>query len=144
MELIGKAALWFVESKYGIAILLVLALTGGMLFGHHVYAKHYFEKGVAEERGRQLAAQAHANVLQAAENARRDREAAEISRLADERASKATNETDTTTNKTKEVIRYVYRDRPQNKPVAPGACVHPVDQRVQERLRAAVDSANRP
>lgn len=41
----------------------------------------------------------------------------------------------------REEIRYVYRDRIVTVPVAAGACVHPVDDRVQDAIDAAVAAA---
>ena len=39
-------------------------------------------------------------------------------------------------------IHYVYRDRIKTVPVAAGSCVHPMDDRVQAELEAALQRAN--
>lgn len=138
---IGK---WFITSKIGLSIILAVGIVASAAITYHVISKRAYERGVADERGRNIAAVAAANVKQAAENERKNRESSEIANEADKKGQAAANDVDTKTNQTKEVIRYVYHDAPRTKPVAPGSFVHPVDRRVQDRIDAAVDQANDP
>lgn len=132
---------WFITSKWGLTILVAAAIAAGMALALWLFADHYYDKGKADCQGDLIAATAKANQAQAAANEARNKLASEVANRATASGAAVVKEADTTTQSTKEVIRYVYRDPPTTKPVA-GSCVHPVDKRVQDRISEAVRAAN--
>lgn len=138
----GSILTWFITSKWGITILLAVALAAGSLITYKLVVDRAFDRGVAKCRGELLAATALENQRQARLNVQRNTAASEIANAADAAGADVVRETDAATNDAKETIHVVYRDRPATKPVAPGSCVHPVDKRVQDKLSEAFNSAN--
>lgn len=129
---------WLFNTKLGQALvaLIIIALCW---WG---FSSHYDNIGYQRCQTEQAAAVAKANVDQAKKNDERNTAASEIAKDATEAATEVTTQADTTSAKTIEVIRYVYRDRPTSAPVAFGSCAHPLDDRVQRRLDEAVNRAN--
>lgn len=129
---------WLFNTKLGQA-LVALIIIAACWWG---FSSHYTKVGYEQCQTEQRDAVAKANVDQAAKNEDRNDTASEIAKEASEAATAVTTEADTSSAKTTEVIRYVYRDRPTSAPVVIGSCAHPLDDRLQKRLDEAVNRAN--
>lgn len=133
-----KIGLWLINSRIGQSILLALAC----LLTAYVAYRWAYNNGKHDCEASVAAQQADANIQVHDEGVKRDATSSDISKDTTEKATETVAKIDTTTGKQTEVIRYVYRDRPRTTPVAPGSCVHPVDDRVQEVFDQAVHRAN--
>jgi hypothetical protein len=136
--LIGK----FLTSKLGIALMLVLATVIACVATYKAIAGPAYERGALYERSKCIGeAAVAAQAQQRRERAQRDA-ASRIAAEAFKAGQASVQATAIDTNKTKEVIRYVYRDRIKTAPITAGSCVHALDGSVQDRLDAAVRAAN--
>ncbi len=142
MTLLAKIAGWFITSKWGLTILACIVAIAASFLTYNIVVDRAYDRGVAKCQADHIAAEALANQRQDVENAARNTAASKIANTADAAGEAATAATDVSTNSTKEVIHYVYRDLPHTKPVAIGSCVHPVDDRVQQRFNEAIRAAN--
>jgi len=125
-----------------ITLALVIALTVGASWW--AFSAHYMGVGYAKCQGEYAAALAQANADQAAKNAENDRTSAEIGNQAADDAADVAEKADAGEAGAKEIVDDVYSKPAQTAPVALGSCVHPVDQRVQDAIDAAVRRANAP
>lgn len=129
---------------FGTAIgrtLLVVGLVAGCWWA---FSSHYIEQGKIECRAEYAEAQNKANADQIDENNRKEQAGNEIAKDADQAAEELVKETDHDVVSTKEEIRDVYKAPPATAPIALDSCVHPLDERVQERIDGAVRQANNP
>lgn len=130
----------FFATKLGRTILLASTIAAACGVTYWLVSDRAYDRGVADCQAAQRAAQDAANREQAAREDRQRQGASTIAKDSTTKAETATRTVDASTAKTEEVIRYVYRDRPA--PPA-GACVPgALDERVQDRINRAVDSAN--
>lgn len=142
MELLFLVGRWFIDSRLGQIILLSLALLAAVLLTYWTIDSRAYRRGELACESAHMATTAIANQKQARENDRKNRLASTIATQFTEAGEAAAQKTDVTTNETKGVIRNVYRKPPQNKPLVPGSCARPLDERVQERIDQAIDRAN--
>lgn len=136
--MLASGVAWLFGTKVGRAVLLssvVLACWWG-------FSSHYRRVGYDKCQAEHAAAVAKANEEQARKNAKNDRKSAAVGQTAASAGNKVVSTADTNSNKTKETITDVYSEKPSTAPVAYGSCVHPVDQRVQDGIDAAVRRAN--
>ena len=123
------------------AVMVALAgIAAGLLWG--AFASHYREQGRLECEAAQRAAVDKANREQQKANEEQQEQSDELADAATEAAEDAVAEIDNESVTTKKEITDVYRDPPATAPVVLGSCVHPVDDRVQDRIERAVEAAN--
>lgn len=106
------------------------------------FSTHYEKQGYQRCQGERVAGQLVATLDAIGKQNARDAVTSKVIQNAKDRnAGKVKQiESDTTEHKTE--VRYVYRERPATVAVASCVELHPVDGRVQSRLRAAVAEAN--
>ena len=141
--MLGTIMAWLFGTAMGRGVLLGGSLSIGLALGWWMFSSHYDGVGYARCQSEQEKARADANAKQAADNATNNQTSSEVGRDTVDNVNTVINESDTQTSDAKETIRYVYRDAPRTAPVALGSCVHPVDDRVQERIDDAVRRASR-
>ena len=125
----------------GRGVMLGASLMIGAGVSWWLFSDHYYDKGVAAcQLGRATDTNA-ANVAQGETNIANNRKASEIGKAADEEAAKVAADAEQAKNESKETIHDVYKKPPVTAPVAVGSCVHPLDERVQDRIGAARDAA---
>jgi len=130
---------FFLNTRLGQSILLAL----GMLIAGGVAYRWADSNGYDRCQAEHARAVAAANVEVYDGQVKRDAGSLDAGKAADEAADAAVAAVDEKINETEEKVHVIYRDRPATAPVAPGACVHPVDPRVQDGIESAVDRANR-
>lgn len=133
---------WLFGTAMGRGVLLGGSISIGIAAGWYLFSSHYEDKGYQKCQAEQLEAINKGNVKQAQENAEKDKLGSEIAQAATEGAEAVVKEADDNAVSTKEEIKDVYKKPPATAPVALGSCVHPVDQRVQDRIDRAVRQAN--
>lgn len=133
---------WLFTTKLGRIILLVglsLVVVG---LSWWAFSSHYDRVGYDRCQSEHAKALAEANARQAEENTRKNEVSSAIAAESASSSEELRAAADISTAETKEVIRYVYRDRPATAPVRPLSCAHPVDPRVQRELDEALRRAN--
>lgn len=138
-----KVLAWLLGTATGRGVLIGGSITIGLAGGWWLFSSHYEKAGYEKCQAEHLAAQNKANEEQAQKNADNNQVSSEVGRDTSDNTTTVINESDTKTADAKETIRYVYRDPPRTAPVALGSCVHPVDDRVQQRIDEAVRRAGR-
>lgn len=131
-------------TRLGQTITLALAISLAVGLSWWAFSSHYTGVGYEKCQGEHAAALAKANADQAAKNAENDRTSAEIGNQAADDAADVAKKADAGEAGAKEIVDDVYSKPAQTAPVALGSCVHPVDQRVQDAIDAAVRRANSP
>ncbi len=126
----------------GRGVLLGGSIAIGLGLGWWLFSAHYDSQGYKRCKDEQLQALNQANVDQAAKNAANDKASAEVGQQTADAANKVVRDADAGTTTAKETIEDVYAKPPSTAPLALGSCVHPVDQRVQDDIDAAVRRAN--
>lgn len=126
----------------GRGVLLGGSIAIGLGLGWWLFSAHYDSQGYQRCKDEQLQALNQANVDQAAKNAANDKASAEVGQQTADAANKVVRDADAGTTTAKETIEDVYAKPPSTAPLALGSCVHPVDQRVQDDIDAAVRRAN--
>ena len=126
----------------GRGVLLGGSIAIGLGLGWWLFSAHYDSQGYQRCKDEQLQALNQANVDQAAKNAANDKASAEVGQQTADAANKVVRDADAGTTTAKETIEDVYAKPPSTVPLALGSCVHPVDQRVQDDIDAAVRRAN--
>jgi hypothetical protein len=137
-----RIAGWLFGTAMGRGVLLGGSISIGIAAGWYLFSSHYETKGYEKCQSEQLEAIAKGNVKQANENAEKDKLGSEIAQEALDDAAGVVKEADNNAISTKEDIKDVYKKPPATAPVSFGSCVHPVDQRVQDRIDRAVRQAN--
>ena len=142
-----KAITWLFGTAMGRGVLLGGSIAIGMALGWYAFSTHYYDKGVAAcQLGRATDTNA-ANVAQGEKNIANNRASSDIGKTADAEAAKVAADAEAAKNNSKETIHDVYKKPPVTAPVAVGSCVHPLDERVQDRIgkaRAAAVEARSP
>lgn len=131
---------WFLTSKLGRSLLIGAGIALVVWLTKWYVEDKAYDRGYAACQAEHNKATDEANRDQAKREGEQREGATAIAKESTEAATRATQATDAATAKTNEVIRYVYRE-----PITPavGCVPHPLDDRVQDRLREAVDRANR-
>ena len=126
----------------GRGVLLGGSIAIGLGLGWWLFSAHYDSQGYQRCKSEQIEALNRANVEQAKKNAESDKASAEVGQQTADAANKVVRDADAGTTTAKETIEDVYAKPPSTAPLALGSCVHPVDQRVQDDIDAAVRRAN--
>ena len=133
---------WLFGTAMGRGVLLGGSITIGLGLGWWLFSSHYDAKGYQRCKSEQIEALNNANVEQAKKNAASAKVSAEVGQQTADAANTVVRDADDRTASTKETIEDVYAKPPTTAPLALGTCVHPVDQRVQDDIDAAVRRAN--
>lgn len=132
-----KAIAWLFGTSMGRGVLLGSSLMIGAGLSWWLFADHYYEKGkTACELGRAVDTN-EANVAQGEQNAANNAASSEVGKQADAEAAALAEEAERAKQETKETVDEIYRKPPATAPVAVDSCMHPVDDRVQDRIDAA-------
>ena len=133
---------WLFGTAMGRGVLLGGSITIGLGLGWWLFSSHYDSQGYQRCKSEQIEALNRANVEQAEKNTANDKASAEVGQQTADAANKVVRDADAGTTTAKETIEDVYAKPPSTAPLALGSCVHPVDQRVQDDIDAAVRRAN--
>lgn len=133
---------WLFGTAMGRGVLLGGSISIGLGLGWWLFSSHYDSQGYQRCKNEQAEAAAAANAEQAEKNAANDAASAEVGQQTADAGNKVVRDADDNAASTKETIEDVYSKPPATAPVALGSCVHPVDQRVQDDIDAAVRRAN--
>ena len=143
----AAAIKWLFGTAMGRGVMLGASLMIGAGVSWWLFSDHYYDKGVTDcQLGRATDTNA-ANVAQGETNIANNQTASEIGKVADAEAAKVAADAEEAKNDSKETIHDVYKKPPVTAPVAVGSCVHPLDERVQDRIgkaRAAAVEARSP
>ena len=132
-----KAIAWLFGTAMGRGVLLGGSIAIGVALGWYAFSTHYYDKGVAAcQLGRATDTNA-ANVAQGEKNIADNQTSSDIGKAADAEAAKVAADAEEAKNDSKETIHDVYKKPPVTAPVAVGSCVHPLDERVQDRISKA-------
>ena len=137
-----KAIAWLFGTPTGRGVLIGLCVAVGVGIAWLAFSSHYESAGYERCQREHAKAQAKANSEQARKNEQQVNAGLGIAKNADARAANAISEADKKSSDAKEDIKRVYKEPPTTAPLAIGSCVHPLDERVQERVDAAVRAAN--
>ena len=133
---------WLFGTAMGRGVLLGGSITIGLALGWWLFSSYYDSQGYQRCKSEQIEALNRANVEQAKKNAESDKASAEVGQQTADAANTVVRDADAGTTTAKETIEDVYAKPPSTAPLALGSCVHPVDQRVQDDIDAAVRRAN--
>lgn len=133
---------WLFGTAMGRGVLLGGSITIGLALGWWLFSSYYDSQGYQRCKSEQVEALNRANVEQAKKNAESDKASAEVGQQTADAANTVVRDADAGTSTAKETIEDVYAKPPSTAPLALGSCVHPVDQRVQDDIDAAVRRAN--
>lgn len=133
---------WLFGTATGRGVLLGGSIAIGLALGWWLFSSHYEAQGYQRCKSEQTEALNRANAEQAAKNAANDKASAEVGQQTADAANTVVAGADANTASTKETIEDVYSKPPTTAPLALGSCAHPVDQRVQDDIDAAVRRAN--
>lgn len=133
---------WLFGTAMGRGVLLGGSITIGLALGWWLFSSYYDSQGYQRCKSEQIEALNRANVEQAKKNAESDKASAEVGQQTADAANTVVRDADARTSTAKETIEDVYAKPPSTAPLALGSCVHPVDQRVQDDIDAAVRRAN--
>lgn len=143
----ATAIAWLIGTKAGRSVALALALLVGVLLSWWAFSSHYYDQGYAAcQSGRATDTNA-ANVAQGEQNIANNKTSSELAKEADAEAIRVVEDAEKAKTESKETVSDVYKKPPVTAPVAIGSCVHPVDDRVQDRIskaRAAAAKARSP
>ena len=132
-----KVLAWLLGTATGRGVLIGGSITIGLAAGWWAFSSHYYDKGKAECEAARAVDTNAANVAQGEKNAAANQTSSGISSAADAAAQTAVTEAQKDNQSAKETIDETYRKPPVTAPVVIGSCVHPVDDRVQDRIQAA-------
>lgn len=138
----AKIIAWLFGTAMGRGVLLGASISIGIAAGWYIFSSHYETVGYNKCQSEHQEALNKANTEQAEENARKNELGSAIAKDAAENAANVVKDAEQNTTTTKEGISDAYKDPPRTAPVVLGSCVHPVDDRVQDRIDAAVRKAN--
>lgn len=134
---------FFLNTRLGQSLLLTGGIAAAVGLTYWLVSSRAYDRGYAACQAEKAEAIGKANLEQAGQEQTQREGATDIAKASDTAAADATRVADALTNHTNEVIHETFREPPHAQPAA-GSCVRPVERRVQDRLDAAVDSANRP
>lgn len=143
----ATAIAWLAGTKAGRTVALAVALLLGVLLSWWAFSSHYYGQGYAACQASRLADTNAANVAQGEQNIANNKTSSDIAKETDAEAVKVVEDAEKAKSDSKETITDVYKKPPVTAPVAIGSCVHPVDDRVQDRIskaRAAAAKARSP
>ena len=132
-----KVLAWLLGTATGRGVLIGGSITLGMALGWWAFSSHYYDKGKAECEAARAVDTNAANVAQGEKNVAANKTSSGISAAADAAARGVIHDANTDDQDAKETINETYKKPPVTAPVSIGACVHPVDDRVQDRIKAA-------
>ncbi|MGH8074274.1 MAG: hypothetical protein ACREO4_09390 [Lysobacter sp.] len=133
----ATAIKWLFGTAMGRGVLMGGSIAIGMALGWYAFSTHYYNAGVAScQAGRATDTNA-ANVAQGEKNIADNETASSIGKAADEEAAKVIEDAEQAKEESKESIHDVYKKPPVTAPVVAGSCVHPLDDRVQDRISKA-------
>ncbi len=132
-----KLVTWLFGTAMGRGVLLGLSMTLGLVGGWYAFSTHYYEKGLAECRSQTAEKANEQNVKQGEQNAKNNVVSSEIGKTADNAAASVLADTQADEAESKETVDHVYARPPVTAPVSSCVPVHPVDDRVQQRIRSA-------
>lgn len=138
-----KIIAWLFGTAMGRGVLLGGSISIGIAAGWWLFSNHYEGVGYDKCQAEHHEALNKANAETAAKNAEDNQTSSQVGQDTADNVNTVINESETKTADAKETIRDVYRDPPRTAPVALGSCVHPVDERVQDSIDAAVRRAAR-
>lgn len=137
-----KIIAWLFGTPTGRGVLIGLCVAAGVGIAWFAFSSHYESVGYERCQGEHAKALARANAEQARKNEQQVNTGLGIAKNADARAANAISEADKKASDVKEDIKRVYKEPPTTAPVGIGSCVHPLDERVQDRVDASVRAAN--
>lgn len=142
-----KAIAWLFGTAMGRGVLLGGSIAIGMALGWYAFSTHYYNEGVAScQAGRATDTNA-ANVAQGEKNIANNQTSSDIGKATDAEAAKVIEDAEQAKQDSKETVHEVYKKPPVTAPIVVGSCVHPLDERVQDRIgkaRAAAAKARSP
>lgn len=124
---------WLFGTKTGRAV-FTAAIIAACWWG---FSTHYYNNGVKDCQSQRSTDTNAANVAQGEKNIASNQTSSAIEKKSDADAARVASEAEGANNQSKETVREVYRNPPATAPVAVGSCVHPLDQRVQDRISSA-------
>lgn len=133
---------WLFGTAMGRGVLLGGSITIGLAGGWFLFSSHYDNAGYQRCKGEQASALAEANAERARNNIEAGKTAGTIGRETSDAVSNIVKDANNNTTTDKETVDEIYRQPPKTAPVAIGSCVHPVDDRVQERIDRSVSRSN--
>ena len=136
-----KVLAWLLGTATGRGVLIGGSITLGLALGWWFFSGHYYDKGKTDCDLARVSDANAANVAQGEQNAANNQTASAIGQETAKAGDAVIDQVNNTVETGKEKIRVVYRDPPVTAPVAPGSCVHPVDDRVQDQFEQARASA---
>lgn len=143
----ATAIKWLFGTAMGRGVLMGGSIAIGMVIGWYAFSTHYYNAGVKDcQSGRATDTNA-ANVAQGEQNIANNKTSSQLAQEADVEAVKVIEDAEKAKSESKETVSDVYKKPPVTAPVAIGSCVHPVDERVQDRIskaRAAAAKARSP
>lgn len=143
----ATAIAWLAGTKAGRTVALVTVAAIAVAVSWYGFSTHYYNAGVtACQHGRATDTNA-ANVAQGERNIANNKTSSDIAKETDAEAVKVAEDAEKAKTESKETVSDVYKKPPVTAPVAIGSCVHPVDDRVQDRIsqaRAAAAKARSP
>ena len=134
-------------TKMGRGVLLGGSVAIGILIGWYAFSTHYYNEGVASCQAGRLTDTNAANVKQGNDNIANNKTSSNIAKETDAEAAKVAADVEQAKQESKETVHEVYKNPPVTAPIVVGSCVHPVDERVQDRIakaRAAAAKARSP
>ena len=143
----ATAIKWLFGTAMGRGVLLGGSIAIGMALGWYAFSTHYYNEGVADCQSGRITDTNAANVAQGERNIEANKTSSEIAKEADAEAAKVAKDVEQSKADSKETVHEVYKKPPVTAPVAIGSCVHPLDERVQDRIgkaRAAAVKARSP
>ena len=143
----ATAIKWLFGTAMGRGVLLGGSIAIGMAIGWYAFSTHYYNEGVADCQSGRITDTNAANVAQGEKNIDQNKTSSEIAKETDAEAAKVIDDAEKAKQESKETVHDVYKKPPVTAPVAVGSCVHPLDERVQDRIskaRAAAAKARSP
>lgn len=128
-------------TKTGRTVLMALALALGLLIGWWAFSRHYYNKGLAECQAARLADTNAANVARGEANIANNAASSDLAQQTQAQGSGVVENAAAAAATAKETVNDVYKKPPTTAPIAFGSCVHPLDQRVQDRISQARSAA---
>jgi hypothetical protein len=133
----ATAIKWLFGTAMGRGVLLGGSIAIGAFASYYGFKTYHFNQGVASCEAGRLGDANAANVAQGERNIEQNKTSSEIAKDTDAEAAKVIADAERAKANSKESIHDVYKKAPVTAPIAVGSCVHPVDARVQERIRKA-------
>lgn len=133
----AAAIKWLFGTSMGRGVLLGSSIMIGAGLSWWLFSDHYYDQGVAACEAGRLGDTNAANVAQGEANITNNQTSSQIAKETDAEAAKVVADAEQAKSDSKETTHEVYKKPPVTAPVAIGSCVHPVDERVQDRIGKA-------